>query len=236
MDFAARYGGIAKRAYRLDIARISVLGGVAQAGEESVDAFEQRGRVLVELVGGAENGIGEHARLVGGMAGAGHVNSDFAGAGGDLLHAARNLARRRPLLFDGRRDGDRDSADLPDGIADATDGRDTVAGGGLDRGDLTGDLLGGLRGLTGEILDFGCDHGKAPAGFAGAGRLDGRVQRQQIGLAGDCADQAKHIADLLAGCGEAPDHFSGLAGLGHSGIGDVAGMGDLAADLGHRRS
>ena len=110
-----------------------------------------------------------------------------------------------------------------------------VAGGGLDRGDLAGDLLGGLRGLAGEFLDLGGDHGKAPAGFAGARRLDGGVERQQVGLAGDRADQAQHIADLLAGGGKAADHFGGLAGLGHGAVGDVAGMGDLAADLGHRR-
>ena len=123
----------------------------------------------------------------------------------------------------------------PDGVADAADRGDAIAGGGLDRGDLSGDLLGRLRGLAGEFLDLGCDHGKAPAGVAGARGLDGGVERQQIGLAGDRADQAKHVADLFAGGGEASDHFRGLAGLGHGGIGDVAGMGDLAADLGHRR-
>ncbi len=32
------------------------------------------------------------------------------------------------------------------------------------------------------------------------------------------------------------DHFGGFPGLGHGGVRDVAGMGDLAADLGHRRS
>ncbi len=48
---------------------------------------------------------------------------------------------------------------------------------------------------------------KPLAGVAGARRLDRGVERQQVGLAGDGADQPKHVADLLAGCGEAPTIF-----------------------------
>ena len=122
---------------------------------------------------------------------------------GRLLDAAGDFARRRILLFDGGGDGGGDAADLADGVADAADRRHAIAGGGLDRGDLAGDFLGGLRGLAGQLLDLGCDDGKAAAGLAGARGLDGRVQRQQIGLAGDRADQAKHVADLFGGRGQA---------------------------------
>ena len=38
------------------------------------------------------------------------------------------------------------------------------------------------RGLGGQLLDFVRDHGKALAGLAGAGRLDGGVERQELGL------------------------------------------------------
>ena len=65
----------------------------------------------------------------------------------------------------------------------------------LDAGDLLADLAGGLRGLLGQRLHLGGDDRKAAAGFAGARRLDGGVERQQIGLAGDGVDQFDDVAD-----------------------------------------
>ena len=123
-------------------------GGVAQAGKEGIDAFEQRCRVLAEFAGGDQDVCGERAALVGGMACAGDVVGNLFGAGGGLLHASRNFARRRTLLLDGGRNGGGDPADLPDGVADATDRADAIAGGGLDRADLARDLFSGLGGLT----------------------------------------------------------------------------------------
>ena len=134
--------------------------------------------------------------------------------------------------FHGGGNGGGDAADFADGVADAADRRHAVAGGGLDRGDLSCDFFGCLRGLAGELLDLGCDDGKSAAGLAGARGLDGRVQRQQVGLACDRADQAKHVADLLGGRGQAAHHLGGLSGLDHGAFGDLAGMGDLPADLG----
>src|SRR6202142_4175368 len=64
--------------------------GVAQAGEEGVDAFEQCGGVLAQFAGGDQDVAGQNARLVGGVACAGDIDRDLAGAGGGLLHAARN--------------------------------------------------------------------------------------------------------------------------------------------------
>ena len=123
-------------------------GGVTQAGQEGIDALKQRRRVLAELAGGIEDVVGERAGLVSGMACAGDIVRNLLGAGGGLLHASRNLARRRTLLLDGGRNGGGDAADLPDGVADATDRADAIAGGGLDRADLARDLFSGLGGLT----------------------------------------------------------------------------------------
>jgi hypothetical protein len=46
----------------------NALCGVAQAGQEGVDAFEQHGGVLAELARGDEDVVGQRARLIGGMA------------------------------------------------------------------------------------------------------------------------------------------------------------------------
>src|SRR5213075_261171 len=110
------------------VLRTPDLGGVTQPGQEGIDAFEQRGSLLAELAGGDEDVVGQPARLVGGLACARDVDRDFAGAGGSLLHASRNLARRRILLLDGGGDGGGDPADLPDGVADAADRDDAIAG------------------------------------------------------------------------------------------------------------
>jgi len=47
-----------------------------------------------------------------------------------------------------------------------------------------------------KALHLGCHNRKAAAGFAGARRLDGRVERQQVGLLGDRLDQRYHLADF----------------------------------------
>ena len=62
---------------------------------------------------------------------------------------------------------------------------DRAGGVALDGLDPAGDVLGGPGGLLGQVLDLAGDHGEALAGLAGAGRLDGGVERQQVGLLGD---------------------------------------------------
>src|SRR3954447_14189730 len=84
------------------------------------------------------------ARLVGGVACAGHILGNFAGARCYLLYASRDLPRCRTLLLDGSGDGGGHAADLADGVADAADRNHAVTGRGLDSGDLFGDLFGGL--------------------------------------------------------------------------------------------
>ena len=52
-----------------------------------------------------------------------------------------------------------------------------------------GDVLGRPGGLLGQLLDLAGHDGEALAGLAGAGRLDGGVEGQQVGLLGDAVDQ-----------------------------------------------
>ena len=84
-----------------------------------------------------------------------------------------------------------------DGALDRAVGFDRLLGRLLDRGDLGGDVVGRARGLRSEALHLLRDDREAAAGIAGAGRLDGRVERKQIGLAGDVADQAEDRFDRL---------------------------------------
>ena len=90
---------------------------------------------------------------------------------------------------------------LDDGV-DLLDRLRGVAGGGLDRADLAGDLLGRLGGLAGERFHLRGDDREAAAGLAGARRLDGGVEREQVGLAGDRLDQPDHLADAGRGVAE----------------------------------
>ena len=66
---------------------------------------------------------------------------------------------------------------------------------GLDAVDLLADLAGGFGGLFGQSLYLGRHHGKAPPRLAGPRRLDGGVQRQQVGLPGDGVDEFDDIAN-----------------------------------------
>ena len=70
-------------------------------------------------------------------------------------------------------------------VVRSADRRHRVTGGVADVSDMAVDLLGGSRRLAGELLDLAGDHREAFAGIAGARRLDGGVQRQQVGLGGD---------------------------------------------------
>ena len=123
------------------------------------------------------------------------VVGDVLGALRRILRAARDFLRRRALLLHGGGDRGRDLVDLADDAADALDGVDGLARDLLDVGDLLGDFLGRLRGLARQRFDLGGDHRKAASGLTGARRLDGGVQRQQIGLGGDGVDQADDLAD-----------------------------------------
>ena len=75
------------------------------------------------------------------------------------------------------------------------------------------------------------DHGKAAAGIAGAGGLDGGVERQQIGLLGDRLDQVEHAVDALGGGGKTLDLGDRLVGAQAGLLDGAGGLADLAADL-----
>ncbi len=75
---------------------------------------------------------------------------------------------------------------------------------------------------------------EALAVFAGARRLNGRIQRQQVCLAGDVLNQNHDLADLLcAGC-EPLDHGVGAAGFLGGLARDFSGAQHLLADLADR--
>jgi len=104
------------------------------------------------------------------------------------------------------------AADLPDVSLIAADRGHTIAGGGLNCGDLAGDLLGGLAVWLASSLNLGGDHRKSPAGLAGTRRSMVAIKRQQIGLARDGADQ-RSTSPIFSAALARPPTFRCLAGL-----------------------
>ena len=115
----------------------------------------------------------------------------------------------------------RDRADLVDGALGRL----------LDGGDLLGNLLGRARGLVGERLHLGGHHREALAGLAGARRLDGGIERQQIGLRGDLGNQPDHRADALRRLVERADGLVGPLGVGDRRARHLQAARGLLADL-----
>src|SRR5262249_15634333 len=140
------------------------------------------------------------------------------------------------LLLDRTRDRGGDLRDAPDGRADLLDRRNRFLRRGLDVGDLLADLIGRLRGLLGERLHLGGDHGKALACRAGPRGLDGRVERQQVGLPGDRLDQIDDVADAACGLRQFAYARVGLLRLADGLARDLGRSLDLPADLADRRS
>src|SRR5471030_2185163 len=75
------------------------------------------------------------------------------------------------------------------------------------------------RAALGQVAHLGGDHGEAPALLARAGRLDGRVQGQDIGLESDAVDHADDLDDLARrhvdrahGVDHVADDLAALAG------------------------
>src|SRR3981189_2828604 len=93
--------------------------GPPRSGSRVPAVFARRG----------EDVDGEIPRPVGGLACPGDVERNFAGAGGGLLHASRDLARRQILLFDGGGNRRGDAANLTDRVADDADRFYAIAGG-----------------------------------------------------------------------------------------------------------
>ena len=114
------------------------------------------------------------------MADFGDGAGDLRGAVGGTLDIARDFLGGGALFLDRGRDRGGDLGNLADGRADHLDRADRLLGRGLHARDLDTDFVGGLGGLGGQRLDLLRDHGKAAAGFAGARRLDGGVEREKL--------------------------------------------------------
>src|SRR5471032_246592 len=164
----------------------------------------------------------------------------------DLHRRGGLLDQRRVLLRDlvHQRDGavdflDADALFVAGGADGADHARhllhagDDVAHGGAGRLDQLGadvDLADRLvdqrldfarrrRAALGQVAHLGGDHGEAPALLARAGRLDGRVQGQDIGLESDAVDHADDLDDLARrhvdrahGVDHVADDLAALAG------------------------
>src|SRR5207237_2582321 len=108
-------------------------------------------------------------------------------------------------------------------------------------------VLGGLAhvaglaaALLGELVDLVGHHREAAAMYAGAGRLDGRVERQQVRLVRDETDRFGELLDLLRHVPQAA-HFAGALLRGHAEVGQAAhrrlrGEPDLLRRLLHLRA
>ena len=122
-------------------------------------------------------------------------------------------AGRRALLLDRGRDGGGATVDFLHAARDAADRRHRAAGRRLHRRDQLGNILGRLGGLHRQRFDLRRHHREALAGFAGARGLDRGVERQQVGLPGDGADQLDDVADLLRGLRQRGDLLVGALRL-----------------------
>ena len=101
-------------------------------------------------------------------------------------------------------------ADLSHDVGHAADGADDFGHGGsgfVHQGGATLhalhaganqalDLLGGLGAALRQAAHLARNHRKAPALFACAGRFDGCVERQDVGLEGDAVDDADGMRDI----------------------------------------
>ena len=118
---------------------------------------------------------------------------------GGAAHVLRDLARGGGLLFHRRGRRRRILDDLAHPVGDPADRRHRLAGRVLHFQDLARDIFRRLGGGDRERFDFRGDDRGAAADLARARRLDGRVERQQVCLFGNAADELHHVADLLRG-------------------------------------
>src|SRR4051795_2638764 len=105
----------------------------------------------------------------------------------------------------------------------------------LDLLDEGGDASRGGLGLLGQLAHLVGYDREAAALLAGAGRLDGRVERQQVGLRRDGGDGLDDAADLVRRVRQAADGgrdlVGGVAHAAHRGAGLRGGGDALARDL-----
>ncbi len=114
------------------------------------------------------------------------------------FHPARYFLRGCALFGHCGCDCAADVADFADGLLDPGNRSDRALGRALHAGDLGTNFLGRTAGLTSEGFYFTGYDGESTSGFARARRLDGRIQRQQIGLLGDVGDEFDHVANATS--------------------------------------
>src|SRR3954463_2727948 len=235
----AAYGGCAGLEAELPHEALELLGGAGELLGRRGDLLRRGARLLR----GGRDLLRGRRRLLGDRGDLGHVGLDLVRAGrdlldrgGDLLDAAVHVLHRRAQrqerlarLLDGR-----------DAVLGATgavlDDLDGLGGLGLDLADEPGDRAGRRLALLGQLADLLGDDREAAALLAGARRLDGRVQRQQVRLLGDAGDRGDDALDLLRLRAELTDGLGRLhRALAHGahglrGLGDRAraALGDLA--------
>lgn len=92
----------------------------------------------------------------------------------------------------------------------------------IDQGHHPVNFFGDIRGAVGQRTHFIGDDREASATVTGPCRLDGRVQRQEVGLIGDLADQADRPGDFFGAQAEPGDRL-GRAIDGRGDLGDFRG-------------
>ena len=154
----------------------------------------------------AADGLDLVLALAGLLGNAEHVLRDLGRGGALLREHVREAADALSNLGDLMADAFDDGSDLRDHLAARGNRLEAVLDGFVDflhlagqRVDAAANFLGCLAGLDRQRLDLSGDDGEAAAGFTGAGGLDGRVEREQVGLAGDAVDGVRHLADLIDG-------------------------------------
>ena len=160
--------------------------GGFDVGEEAADFLGQALGVAREFLSRAEHLRGSGTGLAGALAHTRDVDRHLLRALGGFLHVAGDLLGRRALLLHGGGDRGGVARHLTDDPTDRLDVRHRFLRRGLYLGDPLADLVRGLRGLSGKLLDLGGDHRKATACLTRARGLDGGVQRQQVRLARRC--------------------------------------------------
>jgi hypothetical protein len=116
----------------------------------------------------------------------------LTGAAGGAVDAAVDVVGGDTLFVDGACDLRGSRGEALDIAGDRLHGGYSLLGCSDHAVDFEADLLGGAGGLASEVLDLAGDDGESAACLAGAGRLDGGVEGEQVGLASDLGDEADH--------------------------------------------
>ena len=135
------------------------------------------------------------------------------GTGGDLLHLGFDATGQfgdAAELFAGRGDLFGRNVQLAALPLDVTDHRFALL---TDVGHHASDFLGGAGCARRQAANLVGDHGEATTCLAGAGGLDGGIERKQIGLTGDGLNHIGDPTDLFGARGQAIDQLTAGMGL-----------------------